>query len=138
MRALKRLLSRFLAFDGYAREAQEGASSRGLSLTSPMLVPTGPLVGETLRIYGVTMNCLLLVNVPLEVVTVTKPVVAPLGTIALRKVPVFPCKATAAGVPLKETVLAEVNPCPRNSTALPTLPEYGRRVTNAGRLAPQL
>ena len=34
--------------------------------------------------YGITRNCLLLVNVPVEVVTVTKPVVAPLGTRAFR------------------------------------------------------
>ena len=36
--------------------------------------------------YGVTTNFRLLVNVPHEVVTVTKPVVAPVGTMASRKV----------------------------------------------------
>ena len=43
-------------------------------------VPGGPLVGLKLVICGFTWNCLLLVRVPLGVVTVMKPVVAPLGT----------------------------------------------------------
>ena len=47
-------------------------------------VPTGPLVGEKPVIWGMTRNILLLFSVPLEVVTVTKPVVAPLGTAAVR------------------------------------------------------
>jgi hypothetical protein len=34
--------------------------------------------------YGLTRNGLLLVSVPLGVVTVTKPVVAPVGTVAVR------------------------------------------------------
>lgn len=34
--------------------------------------------------YGTTRNFLLLFRVPLDVVTVTKPVVAPLGTVAVR------------------------------------------------------
>ena len=81
---------------------------------------------------------MLLVSVPVEVVTVTKPVLAPLGTIALRYVPEFPFKATAAAVPLNETVLADVKPCPSISIVLPTLPAYGSRVTNGGRLPFQL
>ena len=47
-------------------------------------VVTGPLVGLKLRICGVTRNGLLLVKVPVGVVTVTEPVVAPLGTVAVR------------------------------------------------------
>ncbi len=47
-------------------------------------VPTGPLDGLKLRIEGVTRNFWLLVNVPLGVTTVTVPVVAPLGTDAVK------------------------------------------------------
>lgn len=47
-------------------------------------VPTGPLVGLKLRIAGVTRNTLLLVSFPPGVVTVTEPVVALVGTIAVR------------------------------------------------------
>ena len=39
-------------------------------------VPTEPLVGEKLVICGITRNILLLFSVPLEVVTVTGPVIA--------------------------------------------------------------
>jgi hypothetical protein len=46
--------------------------------------PTGPLGGEKLLSCGVTRKVLLLVRVPLVVVTVTEPVVAPLGTVAVR------------------------------------------------------
>jgi hypothetical protein len=37
-------------------------------------------------VHGLTMNCLLLVSIPLGVLTVTKPGVAPTGTMAVRKV----------------------------------------------------
>jgi hypothetical protein len=47
-------------------------------------VPPGPLVGLKLVIYGLTRNFLLLLSVPLGVVTVIKPLVAPLGTVAVR------------------------------------------------------
>jgi len=91
---------------------------------TPLMVtvaPTGPLVGMKLVICGITRNILLLFSVPLEVVTVTKPVVAPLGTGAIRKVPVSDVGFTT--VPLKETVLVDVKPCPKNSIVPPTLPE---------------
>ena len=84
-------------------------------------VPTEPLVGEKFVICGITRNNLLLLSMPLEVTTVTKPVVAPLGTVADRKVLVF--IEGVARVPLKEMVVAAVKPCPRNATVLPTLPE---------------
>jgi hypothetical protein len=48
------------------------------------LVPTGPLVGDKLEICGVTRKILLLVRVPLGVATVTEPVVAPAGTVAVK------------------------------------------------------
>ena len=47
------------------------------------LVPGGPLVGEKLEICGVTRKFTLLVNVWLGVVTLTLPVVTPLGTVVL-------------------------------------------------------
>ncbi len=84
-------------------------------------VPTGPLVGLKLVIWGVTRNFLLLVRVPLGVVTVTKPVVAPLGTVAVRKV--LETTLKVAEIPLNETLVVPVKPCPRNSMVFPTLPE---------------
>jgi hypothetical protein len=47
------------------------------------LVPTGPLVGEKLEMVGVTRKFTLLVDVRLGVITLTLPVVAPLGTVVL-------------------------------------------------------
>jgi hypothetical protein len=47
-------------------------------------VPTAPLVGLKLRSCGRTRNGRLLVKVPLGVVTITGPVVAPAGTVAFR------------------------------------------------------
>ena len=69
---------------------------------------------------------------PPEVVTETIPVVVPAGTSAVRYVPVT--DAGFATVPLKDTVLLDVNPCPRNSIVLPTLPVYGSTDTNGVRL----
>ena len=48
------------------------------------LVPTGPLVGVKLVIVGagMTVNALPLVAVPPDVVTLSVPVVAPIGTVA--------------------------------------------------------
>ena len=45
-------------------------------------VPTGPLVGVKLVIVGATVNVLALVVVPPGVVTLSVPVVAPVGTVA--------------------------------------------------------
>ncbi len=57
-----------------------------LRLTPVMVtrVPAGPLVGLKLVICGITRNILLLFSVTPEVITVTEPVVAPLGTVAVR------------------------------------------------------
>ena len=71
-------------------------------------VPGGPLLGVKLDIKGRTRNLLLLVNVPEGVVTVTNPVVAPLGTVAIRKV--LEATLKVAGAPLKETAVAPINP----------------------------
>jgi hypothetical protein len=64
--------------------------------------------------YGVTIKFVLLFNGPLEVVTVTRPVVAPAGTLVHREV--ADCKFTSAAIPLKVTVVEELKPCPRIST----------------------
>ena len=66
------------------------------------LVPTEPLGGEKLKICGLTRKTLLLFSVPLGVVTVTEPVVAPAGTVAAREVSFMTLKV--AGVPLKKTI----------------------------------
>ena len=93
-----------------------------LRLTPVMVtaVPTGPLVGENPVICGITRKILLLFSVPLEIVRVTRPVPAPLGTIAVRYVP--DSSVRVAAVPLKDTVLFDVKPCPKNSILAPTLP----------------
>jgi hypothetical protein len=70
--------------------------------------------------YGITWNCTLLVSVPLGVVTVTYPVVAPAGTVATIKVSDLMVKL--AEVPLRETLVVPVNPCPRRPKRWPTLP----------------
>ena len=81
-----------------------------LRLTPVMVttVPDDPLVGLRPVICGITRNFLLLFNVTLEFVAVTNPVVAPLGTAAVRKVPDL--TIGIAGVPLKETVLVKLKP----------------------------
>jgi hypothetical protein len=81
-----------------------------LRLTPVMVttVPAAPVVGLKLVICGVTRNFLLLVKVPPDVVTRTKPVVAPLGTAAVKYVPDF--TLGVAVVPLKETVVVDVKP----------------------------
>ena len=98
-------------------------------------VPTGPLGGLKVLSCGVTRNVLLLVSVPLLVVTVTGPVVAPLGTVAVRNV-----------VPLNVTVVADTAPkvttedllkfWPRISIFAPALPEVETRAANG--FAPML
>ena len=76
------------------------------------VVPVMPSVGEKLEICGNTRKILLLVRVPPGVATVTEPVVAPAGTIAVRKV--SDDTVNVAGVPLKETAVVPVKPWPRN------------------------
>src|SRR5215471_14253290 len=74
-------------------------------------VPTAPLVGLKVVIEGSTKNFRLLVRVLPGVVTVTKPVVAALGTVAVRYVSETTVKL--AEVPLNETLLVPVNPWPK-------------------------
>ncbi len=75
----------------------------------------------------------MLLNVPLEVVTVTRPVVAPLGTVASKRVGDDTLIA-AAGIPLKLTLVDDVNPCPRTSTGVPTFACVGISAAYASRL----
>jgi hypothetical protein len=72
-------------------------------------VPIGPLVGEMLLIVGVTLNCRMLFRLPLGRVTVTVPVLAPVGTIAVKYVSDETVKVVAL-TPLKETAVVPVKP----------------------------
>jgi hypothetical protein len=74
--------------------------------------------------------------VPLGVLTATKPVVAPPGTVAVRYVSDLTLKV--AGVPLKETPVVPLNPWPRISTVAPTLPELRTKATNGPRFEDRL
>ena len=78
--------------------------------------------------YGVTSNAGLLVNVPLDVVTLTGPVIAPAGTVAFSSVSLKTLKF--AGVPLNQTPEVPVSPWPRISTPHPTLPDPCTKLTN--------
>src|SRR4029077_1667331 len=69
-------------------------------------VPDAPLVGPKPVIFGITRNWVLLVSVPLGAVTVTQPVVAPLGTVAL--ISLLDTTENVAVVPLKLTPPAPV------------------------------
>src|SRR5581483_330590 len=97
----------------------------------PTEVPTVPLVGVKLLIEGVTRNALLLASEPAGIVTVTGPVVAPLGTVA--EIDVLLVTLKVAAVPLKDTPVAPVKPCPRIWMEAFTLPEVGSRLANGVR-----
>src|SRR5438552_966256 len=90
------------------------------------LVPTGPLVGVKLVIVGalaVTVKLLLLVAVPPGVVTLSGPLVAPLGTVAAIEVEEFTVKLLL--VPLTRTAVAPVKAVPLIVTLVPTGPLAG-------------
>jgi hypothetical protein len=90
-------------------------------------VPTPPEVGERLVTFGggITVNVTPLLVMPFAV-TVTGPVVAPVGTIAV--IDVAHQSMTFAGVPLK---LTAPNVVPKFTpvivTSVPTPPEFGDR-----------
>jgi hypothetical protein len=71
-------------------------------------VPTGPLKGVKLLIDGTTRKFILLFRLPLGIATVTMPVFAPAGIVAVRKV--SDDILNFAAVPLKETPVALLNP----------------------------
>src|SRR2546425_1133382 len=100
------------------------------------LVPTGPLVGVKLVIVGglaTTVNALALVVVPPGVVTLSGPVVAPLGTVAAIEVEELTVKL--ALVPLKVTAVAPVKLVPVIVTLVPTGPLVGVKLVIVGGLA---
>ena len=78
---------------------------------------------------------MLLVRVPLGVVTVTKPLVAPFGTLVVISVP--EATVNVAGMPLNSR-FAPVRLFPRILTFFPTLPEVGRVSTKGPRSAERL
>src|SRR5207247_896685 len=93
------------------------------------VVPTGPLVGVKLVMVGglaVTVKLLELVAVPPEVVTLSGPVVAPLGTVAEIEVAVVTVKV--ALVPLKVTAVAPVKFVPLIVSVVPTGPLHGGKL----------
>ena len=92
--------------------------------------PIDPLVGVKLVMTGTTLKTWLLVRTPDGVVTVTLPVVAVVGTFAVRNVSETTVKV--AGAPLKETLVVPLNPCPRNWMVAPALPHLneGKMLTN--------
>src|SRR6185503_12361023 len=97
-------------------------------------VPTGPLVGENEEIVGpggVTVKSPALVPVPLGVVTLILPVVAPTGTELLICVSDTTLK-DAAAVPLKRTLLAPLKPVPVIATGVPMGPLVGAKEAIAG------
>ena len=88
-------------------------------------------VSSRYQAYGRTRNFTLLFSVLVGIVTVTKPVVAPVGTrVSIRD---FETTLNSAAVPLKLTLVAPVRSVPRILTARPTLPRVGRVSTNGPR-----
>jgi hypothetical protein len=77
--------------------------------------------------YG-TRKDTLLESVPLGVTTLTSPVVAPVGTVAV--ISELDSTLKAANMPLKLTLVASVRLVPRILTAAPTFPEAGSVFTN--------
>jgi hypothetical protein len=86
-------------------------------------VSTFPLVGESPVIVAGTQNCEALVAVPAGVVTLTYPLVAPLGTVAEMLVAEF--TVNDALTPLNLTAVAPVKFAPLTVTGAPSLPLVG-------------
>lgn len=94
--------------------------------------PTGPLVGEMAVMVGTvrTVKMLGLVAVPPGVVTVTRPDVAPAGTVVVTVVAVL--LPTTPAVPLKLTAVAPARLVPVMVTAAPTSPLVGAKLVILG------
>jgi hypothetical protein len=95
-------------------------------------VPTGPLVGEKLVIFGVTLKSVALVALPLGVVTVILPVVAPDGTVAVIRVPWEFTEKMDATTPLNRTWVVPANPVPLMATEVPIGPLVGENDVMTG------
>jgi len=87
------------------------------------VAPNAALAGEKLVIVGggMTVKFVLLVTLPPGVVTVTGPVVAPAGTVALRP----DVTLNVAGTPLKEIAVAVVKLLPLMNMVAPIGPLLG-------------
>lgn len=96
------------------------------------VLPTAPMDGENEEMVGtaVTMKSVALVPVPLPVVTVILPVVAPLGTLVVICVEVSTVKL--ALVPSNFTVTAPVKSVPVRTTVVPTGPVAGENEVIVG------
>ena len=81
-------------------------------------------------IQGATVNAAALVAVPPGVVTLIRPVVAPVGTTAVILIAEFTVKL--AGIPLKVTAIAPVNVVPLMVTLLPITPPVGVKLVIVG------
>jgi hypothetical protein len=79
----------------------------------------------------VTVNGIVLVAVPPEVVIAIGPVVAPAGTVAVTCESEFTAKV--ADTPLKVSMIAPVKPCPMMVTTVPTAPLIGVKLVMFGR-----
>jgi hypothetical protein len=79
--------------------------------------------GRSYRTSQLTRKFKLLLRVPLGVFTLTGPVVAPLGTLAV--ISVLETTLNVAAVLLKVTLVAPVRLFPKIVTAAPTTPEIG-------------
>jgi hypothetical protein len=105
---------------------------------SVTVFPTCPLVGVKLVIVGglttTTVNALALVAVPADVVTLSGPLVAPVGTVAWIVVAEVTVKL-AALTPLKVTAVAPVKFVPLIVTLLPTGSLVGVKLVIVGALA---
>ena len=101
-----------------------------------------PLAGTACSIpngsdgYVFTVNFLLLVSVPPGVVTSTKPVVAPAGTVVV--ISDAETTVNVAAVPLNVTLVEPVKLLPRIVTAVSTLPEAVCVSTNGPRSTDRL
>src|SRR5258707_11156409 len=95
-------------------------------------VPSALPLGEALPIVGggTTVNAPLLVVVPLGVVTLSGPVVAPAGTVAW--IAVAEVTVKLALVPLKATAAPPGTPVPLIVTLLPTGPLAGAKLPILG------
>lgn len=89
------------------------------------VVPAGPVAGVNDEIVGVrvTTKSAGLVPVPFEVVTVTRPVVAPVGTVAVICVGEF--TVNGAATPSNRTWIVPLKPVPVMTTLAPTGPLDG-------------
>src|SRR5439155_15055055 len=87
------------------------------------LVPTGPFVGVKLAIVGAIVKLLALVAVPAAVVTLSGPVVAPVGAVA--RMAVADVTVKPAVVPLNLTVVVPMKFKPLIVTTVPAGPFVG-------------